>query len=163
MSKSRAATHVGCQDHHHGPSYEETLDRLRKAGLKVTRPRQALLKAIAEFGRPFSAEDLFNASKKLLKKPNCDLVTVYRSLASFAEIDLVSRVDLGDGVVRYELASFDGSHHHHIVCTQCRKVEPVSLCTIKGEEKIFSKMGYTGVSHRLEFFGVCPACSPTEG
>lgn len=159
MSKHRA----GCQDHHHGPTYDQVLARLKEAGLKSTRPRQALLKAIVDFDRPFSAEDLFNASKKLLKKTNCDLVTVYRSLASFAEIDLVSRVDLGDGVVRYEIASFDGSHHHHIVCTQCRRVESVSVCTIKGEDKILSQMGYSQVSHRLEFFGLCPDCGPAQG
>lgn len=152
-------SHAGCHDHHHGPTFEQALERLKEAGLKITRPRQALLKAIAQFNAPFSAEDLFNASKKVLKKPNCDLVTVYRSLAAFEDIDLVSRVELGDGVVRYEMASFDGTHHHHIVCTQCRKVEPVKDCAIRGEEKILSKMGYTRVSHRLEFFGLCPECS----
>lgn len=127
---------------------------LKTAGLKSTRPRLALLEAMSRFHAPFSTEDLH----KSVQKSGFDLVTVYRSLATFSELSIVHRVDLGDGIVRYELASADGSHHHHFICKSCQKVEPLDSCEIQAQEKRLRDQGYTGLSHRLEFFGFCPDC-----
>lgn len=111
---------------------------------------------MVRFETPFSTEELF----KSVQKSGLDLVTVYRSLATFSDLAIVHRVDLGDGIVRYELASPDGSHHHHFVCKNCQKVEPLDFCEIQAQEKRLKALGYTGISHRLEFFGICPDCRP---
>ena len=72
--------------------------------------------------------------------------------------ELVSRVDLGDGVARYELTRGPG-HHHHLICTQCSEVVEIEECfTREAEKGVASRHGFVGVTHRLEFFGVCPAC-----
>jgi Fe2+ or Zn2+ uptake regulation protein len=86
-------------------------------------------------------------------------VTVYRSLARFHELGLVSQIDLGDGVTRYEMIDPSGHHHHHFICSQCQKIEPLTLCEVETQEHALTAAGYTGLSHRLEFFGICPACS----
>ena len=54
------------------------------------------------------------------------IASVYRVLDSLAELRLVQRVDIGDGVARYEPAHAGGDHHHHLVCDDCGKVEPFS-------------------------------------
>jgi Fur family ferric uptake transcriptional regulator len=73
---------------------------------------------------------------------------------------MVKRFDLGDGVARYELVgSDDDGHHHHLVCRQCAEVVEIDDCFPQDlEEEIARHNGYTGVTHRLEFFGVCPRC-----
>ena len=38
----------------------------------------------------------------------------------------MQRVDVGDGIARFEPAQPDGDHHHHLVCDDCGKVEPFS-------------------------------------
>lgn len=145
-----------CAEHHHDPkpSIERAARILKDAGLKSTKPRSALLGAMTRFHAPFSTEELFRA----VKASDLDLVTVYRSLATFSDLGIVSRVDLGDGVVRYELRSPDGSHHHHFVCQECQKVEPLDSCEIKAQENRLRELGYSQLSHRLEFFGICPDC-----
>lgn len=156
-----------CRDHDHSYLPQKVLalglEILKEKGLKITRQREALLKTAIRLGRPFTAEEICESVKKSGAGLAVDLVTVYRCLAKFVEAGVLTTCDfapLGDHAVRYEVASLDGSHHHHIVCTVCHRVEPVDFCAIKGQEKILRDLGYTGVSHKLEFFGVCPGCAP---
>jgi Fur family ferric uptake transcriptional regulator len=63
--------------------------------------------------------------------------------------------------MRYELAENQAGdhHHHHLICKVCQRVEPVDACAVsKLEKNIVAEYGYADVSHRLEFFGVCPQC-----
>ena len=143
---------------HHGDRSQAlhgALERLKGAGHKLTKPRVSLLEAIARAHGPFSAEELAST--------DCDLVTVYRSLSTFAEVGILARIDLGDGILRYELNDPTGHHHHHIVCTRCQKVEPLEICGLELEEERLRERGYLAgyqdVSHRLEFFGICPECA----
>lgn len=152
----------GCNHtHEKEPLLQQAIERLKATGQKLTRPRQSLLKAMLEMNGPFSAEDLFLKGRRSRQNP--DLVTVYRSLTRFADLGIISRVDLGDNVIRYELNAHDGSHHHHVICTSCRKVEPISICgsegTLHKQEKDLANKGYSNLTHRLEFFGLCPDCT----
>ena len=54
------------------------------------------------------------------------IASVYRALDQLVELRLVQRVELGDGVARFEPSHVDGEHHHHLVCDDCGKVEPFS-------------------------------------
>ena len=90
----------------------------------------------------------------------CDLATIYRSLHLLENIGIVKRFDLGDGIARYELVGTDDDgHHHHLVCKRCAEVVEIEDCFPRElEEAIARRNGYTGVTHRLEFFGLCPRC-----
>ena len=131
-------------------------ERLRRYSRKLTGPRQAILNVLRQTRRPVSSQDIFAA----LPKGNCDLATVYRSMRLLTEAELVGRVDLGDGVARYQLLR-EGipAHHHHLICTQCSEVLEVDECfSHELEEGVARRHGFTGVTHRLDFFGICPAC-----
>lgn len=130
--------------------------RLRSAGLKVTPTRLEILEILSRGCAPLTVEELH----KQLKKSDCDVVTLYRALASFHKALLVRRCDLGDGPVRYEMHDHDGAHHHHVVCMECRKMESIDLCLVETFENALRKKGYSNVSHSLEFFGVCQKCGP---
>ncbi len=90
----------------------------------------------------------------------CDLATVYRALHLLEEMDLVKRFDFGDGVARFELlAEGDDGHHHHLICTECADVIEIEECfTDALEKKIADRSGFKAVTHKLEFFGICPDC-----
>ena len=157
---STSHVHHSCASHAGDPkpTVERAAGLLKDAGLKSTKPRQALLEAMAVFQAPFSTEDLHRQVAKS-RKNDLDLVTVYRSLSTFTDLGIVSRVDLGDGVVRYELASADGTHHHHFICKLCQKIEPLDFCEIQLQEDRLAQAGYKQLTHRLEFFGICPDCA----
>ena len=92
--------------------------------------------------------------------PKISLGTVYRNLDLFAELGTIQRV-LWSGPE----ARFDGNpdHHDHLRCVRCGKIEdahslpgdPVGGCAIDAK-------GYRILGHRLEFFGICPACRQVE-
>jgi Fur family ferric uptake transcriptional regulator len=105
---------------------------------------------------PLSNKQIHDA----LARGACDLATVYRSMRLLEKIGIVKRFDLGDGRARYEmLRNGDDGHHHHLVCTRCAEVVELQECfTRELEQRIAVRNGFQAVTHRLEFFGVCPAC-----
>jgi Fur family ferric uptake transcriptional regulator len=131
---------------------------LRDAGLKVTKPRRALLEIMIRDHGPFTAEELHERFSRSKTSGPCDLVTIYRCLSKFEHLGLITRCDFGDGSIRYEIKSVGHAHHHHIICQICRKAEPLPDCPIDDRTIDLPKLGYQEVHHRLEFFGVCPAC-----
>jgi Fe2+ or Zn2+ uptake regulation protein len=131
-------------------------DELKKNKLKLTEPRKLIVEALFENHGPFGAEELH---EKFLKT-ECDLATVYRTLTSLELAKVLNRCDFGDGVARYELIDLEHAHHHHhLVCTKCKKVEVIENCEIENTiDRFAKKRGFKEVSHRLEFFGLCPKC-----
>lgn len=95
-----------------------------------------------------------------LPKGDCDLATVYRSMHLLEGMGMVKRFDLGDGVARFELLQEgDDGHHHHLICTRCSDIVEIDECVMHGlEEQIAQRNGFKAVTHRLEFFGICPDC-----
>ena len=134
----------------------ELTDRLRRTSRKITGPRQAILEILRSHPHPMSNKEIFAA----LHKGDCDLATVYRSMHLLEGMKMVKRFDLGDGVARFELlAEGDDGHHHHLVCTRCSTVVEIEECfTHELEEKIAARNGFKAISHKLEFFGICPKC-----
>lgn len=141
---------------HRRASVSDLADCLRQKARRVTGPRQAILRLLAEHRSPMSSKDLFAR----LDKGDCDLATIYRSLHLLEEMGLVKRFDFGDGVARYELvAAGDEGHHHHLVCTRCANIVEIEDCFPRSlEEEISRRNGFTAVTHKLEFFGLCPRC-----
>ncbi|NCN42661.1 transcriptional repressor [bacterium] len=112
--------------------------------------------SIIGFSGPFSAEDLHLK----VKDKGIDLVTVYRSLSTFTELGLLTTVNFQDGTLRYEYScTSEQGHHHHIICQKCKKVDPVDFCLVQDQEELIAQMGYSNITHKLEFFGLCDQCS----
>jgi Fur family ferric uptake transcriptional regulator len=140
--------------HEHHRSLDQVLAELKKANLKLTTPRKAILELLVNEHGPFSAEEV----QKKISRRACDLATVYRTVASLEEVGILNRCEFGDGTARFELADSSGHHHHHLICRQCKRVEVVDDCELEGLDRLAQKRGFTNVSHILEFFGTCPDC-----
>jgi Fur family ferric uptake transcriptional regulator len=145
------------QVHRHEPSQVDSTELLRANGLKITKARVAILDLLAREHGPFTTEEVFARLSKSKTNGHCDVVTIYRCLAKFESLGLINRCDFGDGSVRYELRTRD-HHHHHIICRKCKRVEALPDCPVEDRSIKLPKMGFKEVSHRLEFFGVCPEC-----
>lgn len=134
---------------------EEGLRRLKAAGLKVTKPRERILAAVAAAPKPLSSEEVHARLK------GSDLVTVYRTLMAMEEAEILRRADFGDGVRRYEFANAH-HHHHYVICRGCQKVEPFTDCPFSATMKALEKKGYAKVQHTLEVFALCADCQAKE-
>jgi Fur family ferric uptake transcriptional regulator len=120
-------------------------DLLRRAGLRITAVRLALLRQMHAARAPANAQKLFDdlcTDAKRTKATRPDRVTVYRTLNSLVESGLAHKVDPGDRVYRFSLtdhAHCEGekhAHEHpHFVCDDCGTVECLEgeRVVIKGE------------------------------
>jgi len=103
-----------------------------------------------------TTKEIFQA----LARAECDLATVYRSMRLLENMGMVKRFDFGDGIARFELLrEGDDGHHHHLVCTRCAEIVELDECSMREhEERIAARNGFKSVTHKLEFFGICPHC-----
>ena len=79
------------------------------------------------------------------------------------EMQLVDRINLDDGCVRYEIGElFEGEgkhHHHHLICKTCGTVLPFRDDLLDGLERhIEEKTGFHVLDHELKFYGQCREC-----
>jgi len=131
---------------------------LRKAGLKVTLPRLKILEILeGSPTRHLSAEDIYRTL--LESHEDIGLATVYRVLTQFEAAGLVTRHHFEDGMAVFELNQ--GTHHDHIVCMDCGRVEEFSDADIeRRQESIAKKLGFDILEHSLVLYGRCqrPEC-----
>jgi Fur family ferric uptake transcriptional regulator len=89
------------------------------------------------------------------------IASVYRALEGLDELGLVQRVDLGDGISRFERADPSGEHHHHLVCGNCGKVEPFEDPALeKAIAGVAGGRGYAVAAHEVVLRGACGDCRP---
>lgn len=130
----------------------EIKKQLAAKGYRLTKPRQEIFASLDH--EPQSVLQIIEKLKK--KNIKIDKVTVYRTLASFVELDLVEETQFKDKISVYELA--DHKHHHHVQCESCGKIEDICL-----DEKLLiqaakKSSSFKIISHHLEFFGLCKKC-----
>jgi Fur family ferric uptake transcriptional regulator len=142
--------------HHQGrEKLSDLTQQLRGRARKITGPRQAILEVLRKREHPITSKEILAA----LPQGECDLATIYRSMHLLEEMGMVHRFDFGDGTARFELVADKHDHHHHLVCQSCAKVVEITDCfSADLEQKIARNAGFKRVSHRLEFFGICPDC-----
>jgi Fur family transcriptional regulator, ferric uptake regulator len=87
------------------------------------------------------------------------LASVYRVLEVLAEKRLVQRLDLGDGVMRFEPVRSAAEHHHHIVCDDCGKIEPFADERLENAiRSVEQSSGYEVAAHDIVLRGACSSC-----
>lgn len=129
---------------------------LRNSGLKATLPRLRILQLFHEGkGKHLNAEDIYRIL--LGEKIDVGLATIYRVLMQFAEAGILMRRHFESGAAVFELN--EGSHHDHLVCTTCGKVEEFVDNDIEcRQEEIAKDRGFVLHEHSLSLYGVCAAC-----
>ena len=130
--------------------------QLKKAGLKVTLPRTKILHILENApNRHMSAEDVY---KTLLEQDDdVGLATVYRVLTQFEQAGLVLRHHFEGGHSVFELDQ--GSHHDHLVCLKCGKVEEFNDPFIEERQhKITEQRNFKLTEHSLYLYGECAGC-----
>jgi Fur family transcriptional regulator, ferric uptake regulator len=126
---------------------------LKTIGLKATAPRLKILDLFESSKvRHLSAEDVY----KLLLGEGLDigLATVYRVLTQFEQAGLLQRHHFESGRAVFELN--EGSHHDHLVCLQCGRVEEFYDAEIeKRQHKVAKERGFAIHEHSLHLYADC--------
>ncbi len=134
------------------PTYEQTL---RGAGLRVTRPRLAVLGAVHD--RPHSDTDSIIAAVRL-DAGEVSHQAVYDVLHVLTRTGLVRRIQPAGSVARYEARI--GDNHHHVVCRTCGTLADVD-CAVGHTPCLTASddHGFTVDEAEVFYWGTCPTCS----
>jgi Fur family transcriptional regulator, ferric uptake regulator len=133
-------------------------ERLRRARQRYTAGRQELIAALLEAGRPVSIAELVGTGASASQS------SLYRNLTVLESCGVVLRIPAADGVARFEVAEDLSRHHHHLVCSDCGRIEDVDLpgpveAALRGAMRATGEAhGYEIREHRLELHGVCTGC-----
>lgn len=138
---------------------EKLKERIKNKKYKLTNQRQVILQAFLDAeDNHLCAEDVYILVKKVA--PEIGLATIYRTLDLFTELDLLKRLDFGDGRNRYELNNEDLAHfHHHLICLKCGIVKEFEDDMLETLESIIDKkLNFKTVDHQLKVYGYCSEC-----
>lgn len=126
---------------------------LKASGLKATLPRLKILDIFHNSPvRHLSAEDIYRVL--LIDNMDVGLATVYRVLTQFEQAGLLHRNHFETGKAVFELNQ--GSHHDHLVCLDCGRVEEFYDEEIeKRQQKVASERGFEIADHALALYGHC--------
>lgn len=129
------------------------LDDLKHTGLKATGPRLKILQVFQQSAlRHLTAEDVYRAL--LLDHSDIGLATVYRVLTQFEQAGILSRSHFESDKAVYELS--DGSHHDHLVCLDCGRVEEFFDPEIERRQADIAKSkGFEIADHALSLYASC--------
>ncbi len=135
-------------------------DKLRQKGYKMTPQRRSILEIIASNpGEHLSTEEIYE-KVKTHNQPDIGLATVYRTLILFADLNLISKIHLDDGLVRYEMILENEVHqHHHLICENCGGIIEVKDDWLDDiEKKIENNHDFKITDHKLIMYGICKKC-----
>lgn len=133
------------------------IDELKNTGLKATLPRLKILDVFHNATqRHMTAEDVFRVL--LDDRSDIGLATVYRVLTQFEQAGILSRSHFDNGKAVYELN--EGTHHDHLVCTSCGRVEEFYDAEIEKRQQMVAKAkGWILQDHAMSLYGLCATCA----
>lgn len=134
--------------------------RLQERQYKLTPQRQIVLQVFIEHpDEHLSAEDVHSILRQ--GESEIGLATVYRSLELLSDIEILQKIDFGDGRSRYELNDNDikRHQHHHLICMKCGVVKEFADDLLEPlENDIAKKSNFKIMDHQVKFYGYCQEC-----
>ena len=139
-----------------GQAAERLRAFLRSRGLRMTREREALVRAALGRRRHFTLEEL--VEEAVGHDARASRATVYRSLPILIEAGILQPVLVSDEPRRFELA-LGRRHHDHLLCRGCGRVVEFRSSAIEDLQlKVAARHGFRLTSHVHELVGDCAAC-----
>ncbi|GID25184.1 Fur family transcriptional regulator [Paractinoplanes brasiliensis] len=127
---------------------------LREHGLRVTKPRLAVLEILSEGGH-LEVEEIAVRARTRLESVSTQ--AIYDVLGALSRAGLARRLEPAGSPARFEARV--GDNHHHIVCRGCGEIADVD-CAV-GERPCLTPSdahGFELDEAEVTFWGLCPAC-----
>ncbi len=120
--------------------------------------RTAIVDELAALGCCASPQELHDRLRA--EGRSVGIASVYRVLDELSGLGLVQRVDLGDGVARFEPIELTGEHHHHLVCVGCGAIEPFDDPELeRAIDRAAGRTAFAVDGHDVVLRGHCSDCA----
>jgi Fur family ferric uptake transcriptional regulator len=158
---SPSQTHKHPRGHGHvaGDEWEsKAVDRLARSGYRSGGARTAVVELLAGQDCCLSAQQIFDRLRSSGREVG--IASVYRALELLDELELVHRLEVGDGGARYEPALPGGEHHHHVICDSCGEVTAFEDSPLEDAiEELAGRLNHMVSTHDVVIHGRCRSCS----
>jgi Fur family ferric uptake transcriptional regulator len=137
---------------------ERAARALSDAGYRRGGARRAILELLDEQSCALSAVEI----REALARGNRDVSrsSVYRVTDELEEIGLLQRVELGQGMVRYEAVRGEPGHHHHLVCDRCGRLQPFTDDGLeRAIRRLSDRLPLRVSEHEIVIHGSCDTCA----
>ncbi len=132
-------------------------EALGRAGYRRGGARAAVIELLDGQGCALSAFEIEAALANRGTRPVAR-ASVYRILEELEALHLITRLDLGQGLARFEPARSDG-HHHHMICNRCGEVFPFSDPDLEHSiDRLSRTVEFAVAEHDVVLRGACKAC-----
>ena len=138
-----------------GIDVEHLPDELRARGLRVTAPRLAVYRAVAETPGHPDVELIATQARALIGTLSTQ--AVYDALSALSAAGLLRRIEPAGSPARFEARV--GDNHHHVVCRVCGAAHDVDC--VLGQAPCLTPSeagGFVVDEAEVTFWGVCPGC-----
>ncbi|HEU4701907.1 MAG TPA: Fur family transcriptional regulator [Conexibacter sp.] len=136
---------------------EHTLATLARAGYRRGGARNAVVELLEQQRCALTAQEIDDRLRA--RGRSVGRASVYRILELLTELRLVQRIDVGQGVARYERHQPDGDHHHHLVCDHCGRVAPFEDPALEQAiERVSRRLSFAVDDHDVVLHGACGDC-----
>jgi len=135
---------------------------LASGGYRLSGPRAAVVATLADLGCSVTAKEI--ADRLHERGEDVGVASIYRTLELLDRLALARRLDIAEGVARYEPMYPSGEHHHHLVCRSCGDVATFEDPDLeRAIEKLAGRVNYAVAAHDVTLRGECPDCAAANG
>jgi len=128
-------------------------EAFRQAGRRITRQRMLIFAYLEICNTHPSARQIFDDLVREL--PTLSLATVYSTLRSLVELDLINELDFEALDNRYDTRV---EPHLNLVCTGCGSISDRDQQLPVAPDRILREHGFATTGFRFEYRGLCAAC-----
>jgi len=142
------------------PLHDTVVRLLHTQQQRLTPARELIVAVLDAAEGPLTITEILAAGDGLAQS------SVYRNLVVLEQAGVVHRVVTRDDFARYELAEDLTGHHHHLVCSNCGRVEDlpatpaVERSVAAAIDEAARAAGFRTQHHRLDLVGLCAQCAP---
>lgn len=137
------------------PDINRFLAILKDNNVSVTAARKAIFETLHKADEPLKNGEVAR------RTPNVDRASVYRTLELFSKLGITETIIRGWTPLT-ELAEPFKSHHHHIICERCGRVEEIENDTLEDVlGLVASRHDFALKKHVVELTGICKQCRET--
>ncbi|MDX6664104.1 MAG: Fur family transcriptional regulator, ferric uptake regulator [Solirubrobacteraceae bacterium] len=142
----------------HSSWSEHAAEQLTAAGYRRGGARDAVVDLLGRQGCALSAleieAELGRGARRVAR------ASIYRVLEELDQLKLISRVEVGQGIARFEPLHHGGDHHHHhLVCDRCGDLVPFADDGLeKAIDKVAARLAFSVSDHEITLHGSCKSC-----
>jgi Fe2+ or Zn2+ uptake regulation protein len=139
--------------------YETISALLHSQEQRLTPTRRCIVDVLEAADRPLTIPEILEARPELAQS------SAYRNLVVLEQARVVHRVVTHADFARYELAEDLTGHHHHLVCSNCGRVDDlpataaVERAVAVAIDEAGHRTGFVTEHHRLDLVGLCADCT----